>query len=471
MPANKPDRLHRVFALLCGCLLLACSAQAALEYDPTTLVFPVFGHTMGYNKVGTYFLKLFLGQNIPFVNPEGVCAVKLIATDDLKSSTDDDELSLFAVSGKMHWILYNEGLIKLKTFGEFGTGEGQFWSPHGIAATITGNVYVADTGNDRIVRLKSDGKDLRYVSAFGGFGLAPGEFDNPMGVAVDAHNKVYVTDMSNNRVQVFDSSGVFLNQFGADYLDNPTAIAVLDGDDPWTFYRQSFLVVVDESGKRLTKFLLTGARKNSITYKDLNLETSKFAYAAIDYYNNVYLTDSINCCIHKLDKNLRPIVSFGRKGTKEKEFQYPTGIAIWKRFGQVFILDQVGAQYYWVGVDAYLKGFFPPEFGQKDRPGTTVSVYITEPAFVDMKLYGEDGSLVRELLPEFREFPFENSIVWDGLDNKGHFVAPGTYTLKISVEATYSSKNYFKRELSGTVRVVASEAEDKGTGTDAQPEE
>jgi flagellar hook assembly protein FlgD len=72
---------------------------------------------------------------------------------------------------------------------------------------------------------------------------------------------------------------------------------------------------------------------------------------------------------------------------------------------------------------------------------------------------------VRELIPEFKQYPFENEIVWNGLDNDGNFVRPGSYTLKVSLEPTYSSKNYFEKELIGTVTVVSSEAEDKEKGT------
>lgn len=455
-----------------GAFLAFASVTAdARRYDPTTLVFPPFGHTMGYHKASDYFLQFFLGKGISFRNPQGVCAVKLRSTDDPRSAKDDDELSLFAVSARLHEILYNQELFKLKLFGGFGMGKGEFWSPHGVAATVTGKVYVADTGNDRIVILKTDGKKLSYVSTFGEFGLAPGKFDDPVGIAVDSHSRVYVADMSNNRIQVFDSTGRYSYSFGNDYLRGPTAVAVLDADDPWTYYRESFLVAVDDEGKRVTRFSLQGRKEKSITYRALDLETSRFAYAAIDYYNNVYLTDSINCQIHKLDKDLNPIVSFGKKGTGDKEFLYPTGITIWKRFGQVFILDESGAHYYWIGVDAYLRGFFPPEFGQKGKPGTTVSIYLTEPALVGMKVYDGEGALVRELLPEFKQFPRENDIVWNGLDKNGNFVEPGTYTLKMSIEPTYSSKRHFKKELTGTVRVVSSEAEDKDKGIYGVPED
>jgi DNA-binding beta-propeller fold protein YncE len=63
-----------------------------------------------------------------------------------------------------------------------------------------GQVFVADTGNKRILVFDSDGN---YITQFGGAGLEPGQFDEPVGIAVDGQRNVYVTDTWNQRVQVF----------------------------------------------------------------------------------------------------------------------------------------------------------------------------------------------------------------------------------------------------------------------------
>lgn len=75
-----------------------------------------------------------------------------------------------------------------------------FFGPRGIAVDKAGNVYVADTGNKRIVVTDSDG-NLRYQ--FGEFGAAAGQFSEPTGVAVDDKGQIYVADTWNGRVQVF----------------------------------------------------------------------------------------------------------------------------------------------------------------------------------------------------------------------------------------------------------------------------
>jgi hypothetical protein len=87
---------------------------------------------------------------------------------------------------------------------------------------------VADTGNDRVVKLSSAGGVL---TTWGSRGAADGRFHSPRGVAVDAAGSVYVVDGENNRVQQFDANGGFLAKWGVrgvglGAFSQPTAVAV-----------------------------------------------------------------------------------------------------------------------------------------------------------------------------------------------------------------------------------------------------
>ena len=64
----------------------------------------------------------------------------------------------------------------------------------------SGNVYVADTYNNRVQVFNSSGG---YQSQFGSGGTGNGQLSNPRGIALDSSGKVYVADYGNNRVQVF----------------------------------------------------------------------------------------------------------------------------------------------------------------------------------------------------------------------------------------------------------------------------
>jgi hypothetical protein len=61
----------------------------------------------------------------------------------------------------------------LLQWGSVGSGNGQFGYPRGVAIDPSGNVYVADTGNDRIQKFNSSGM---YLSQWGTHGVGAGQF-------------------------------------------------------------------------------------------------------------------------------------------------------------------------------------------------------------------------------------------------------------------------------------------------------
>ena len=90
--------------------------------------------------------------------------------------------------------------------GNAGPGAGQFNGPDGVAIDpSSGEVYVADTGNNRVEEFDSDGT---YIGQFGSSGSGDAQFNNPEGVAVDpSTSDVYVVDAFNNRVEKFGETG------------------------------------------------------------------------------------------------------------------------------------------------------------------------------------------------------------------------------------------------------------------------
>ena len=419
-----------------------------LAYNPTTLVYPPFEHAMGYHRAVPFYLKLF-GLNIDVKEPYGIACCKMKIFDDPKTHADDDELTVIAVDRKNHRIIYNIKLVKLKALGKMGRGKGKFYFPTGVECSVDGDVWVCDWGNNRVVHLVMTPDSLAWDTAFGFYGIFPGEFDGPWDCAWDGE-KLYVTDYGNNRVQVFTRRGRFLYEIKN--LPHPTGIAVISEKERWNRFKESFIVVITDDGRKIRKLSLTGQEEREVYYRELELKDAYFSFPAIDYFSQIWVTDSKNHCIHMFTRNLLYVTSFGRKGKGDKEFISPRGIAIWKKFGQVFVVDDMGAQYYWMGVDGWVLGVNPDTFTVED-PGTVIGFYTTQPAYVKIEIFDENGKRIRKLYPGFFEEPKDHLVMWDGRNDRGE-VVPGRYRIRIKLTPPYSSRGRFKKILETEVVCV-----------------
>ncbi|MBB5505008.1 peptidyl-alpha-hydroxyglycine alpha-amidating lyase family protein [Paraburkholderia atlantica] len=98
---------------------------------------------------------------------------------------------------------------------------GRFRQVTDVAWDKAGNTYISDGYiNSRVAKVDRDGN---WLKSWGDRGTGPGQFHTPHSIAVDAHDHVYVADRSNRRIQVFDTEGTFLRQFTIDVPVPPDA--------------------------------------------------------------------------------------------------------------------------------------------------------------------------------------------------------------------------------------------------------
>ena len=86
---------------------------------------------------------------------------------------------------------------------------GQFFGPRDIATTAN-EIYVVDTGNERVQVFSPDGT---FIRSWGGYGSEPSQFIEPVGIAIGPDDRVYVADSGNGRISVFGRDGTPLAQW------------------------------------------------------------------------------------------------------------------------------------------------------------------------------------------------------------------------------------------------------------------
>lgn len=132
--------------------------------------------------------------------------------------------------------IFDASLQLATEFGEppAGGDPGPFdlFGPRDVVVAPDGNLWVTDTGHDRIQVFTLEGGFVRSV---GSSGSGPGQLDEPVGLAVTADGRIAVADMLNGRVQFFDAEGNPVGEFpvegwgGEDVTDKPYLAVLPDG--------------------------------------------------------------------------------------------------------------------------------------------------------------------------------------------------------------------------------------------------
>lgn len=130
-------------------------------------------------------------------------------------SVDPDSGDLFVADTHEHRILrYTADGLFVGSFGEYGTGDGQFLYPTDIAFGSNGLLYVSEYGgNDRIQVFDRDGVfQFRFLA----FGNAIDEVSRPQGLAFDRGTEtLWIADSCNHRIVLTDENGQRVDIIGA----------------------------------------------------------------------------------------------------------------------------------------------------------------------------------------------------------------------------------------------------------------
>jgi DNA-binding beta-propeller fold protein YncE len=225
-------------------------------------------------------------------------------------------------------LVFDMKLGKMHYLGE--SGNGMLAKPIDVTTDKDDNVYVSDSGQNRIAVFD---KDRKFVLGIG----KKGELERPGGIAVNNQlNRLYVTDIKGHKITVFDLKGKLLFNFGVRGVEDsqfnfPVSIAVDKEGKVYVVDSMNFRVqVFDAEGKFLRKFGKAG---------DIYGAFARPKGIAVDSEGHIYIVDAAFNNVQIFDQEGKLLLFFGNMGYKPGELWLPAGIGIDEN-DMIYVADQ-----------------------------------------------------------------------------------------------------------------------------------
>src|SRR6266702_3030043 len=333
LKSRRRGRRPRAIALACGCLLAAILVATPFAPGPSALAGPVLA---GPVLAGTVLastasrvsamprtdplahaprFRRALGQQT-LADPGGVAADP--AGDVWVADTGHDRVAEFAPSGRL-----------VASFGQ------NLDQPAGIGIDAAGHVWVADTGHDRVVEFSSAG---RVLVSFGSAGSGRGQLNQPVALAVTPFGDLWVADQGNSRVEEFSAGGRYRTSFP---VPAPAGVGLDTRGDIWvsspSYAPGNSVREFSPAGHQLRSFGTTQAG-----YGDLGnpggvaVGPGGRIYVAQPDYGLVSVFSPAGSFYTEF--GLQPGPGQAGTGQADQDLEFPQGVAI-TATGQVWVAD------------------------------------------------------------------------------------------------------------------------------------
>ena len=225
---------------------------------------------------------------------------------------------------------YSLECINSKSLPDISTEANQ---PSDLSLAPNGYIYLVDGVNNRVIVLDREG---RVKFTFGQEGTGQGEFEHPLGIDISKEGTVYIADSGNQRVQVFDSNGNFLLLFSVDSgpqerPSDPADVLVSDLKD--------YIYVSDNDNHKIKVYDTRG--NFQFEWGKFGEEPGHFRYPGIlakNQHNEIFVVDVLNTRVQKFDPFGNHILDIGSWGVLPGDLFRPKGIAIDGK-DRVFVSD------------------------------------------------------------------------------------------------------------------------------------
>jgi tripartite motif-containing protein 71 len=247
--------------------------------------------------------------------------------------------------------------------------------PTGITLDILGNIFITDTGNNRVVECDREGRFLREI---GGFGWETGQFNRPTYITTDNGLNIYVVDSQNKRIQRLDHNLNFVAAIKVEKegdfagLSLPEGIAITPSGemilsdmqedclilldnvfnyersfggfgegggnlrDPLGIFtdREGSIFVADSHNNRIAVFDQFGNYLKSFGEKSLNIPSG----VTVDQNQLIYVANTGNNSITVFDHQGNLILDYGEPGVGLSKLSRPTDLQFGSD-GKLYLVD------------------------------------------------------------------------------------------------------------------------------------
>lgn len=221
-----------------------------------------------------------------------------------------------------------KGLRPIGVVGDRKLGAASLYRPTGVVVDPLGNIFITDTGNDRVVKCDRDGRFLREA---GGFGWGNGQFNRPAYIATDNGLNLYVVDAQNKRIQRLDQNLNFVSLIEIEPQEDflglglPEGIAVTSSGEIFVSdMEEDCLVKLDGFSQYERSF-------GGFTESGGGLRDPKGL--CVDWAGEIFVADSRNDRVVVFDSFGNRLRSIGQKVLQE-----PSGVAV-GRNGLVYVAN------------------------------------------------------------------------------------------------------------------------------------
>lgn len=253
---------------------------------------------------------------------------------------------LWVADGTNRWFIFDLDGSLLETWGEAGSGPGQFnfrkeFGPGnfgetaGIAFAADGSFYISDPFNYRIQRFDAQ---RNFVSSWGTEGEGNGQFKWPAGVSISANGQIMVADIERGDVQWFQPDGTYVKTINAagtreGRLVTPS-IAIED--------ENGRLLIPELEANRIRVLQSSGAEEivfglNTDSFDGLRIP----ADVAVDGQGNIFVVDTERSRFVVFDSDGAFQYTWGEEGTGDGQFLGAGGIALGPE-GSIYTIDWKG---------------------------------------------------------------------------------------------------------------------------------